>query len=224
MAAELHDLTVDVRTDRWHARVLTEVSLSVAPGEITALVGGPGAGKSMIARALTGRLPASATASGEVVVDGIVGYVPQDGVDAFAPGRPVGAQLRDLAGDAGSVEEACAAAAYPAEPMGLLPEENSAGQIQRAALAAALMGEPDILVADGPTAPLDRALGNVVWRSLRRYADAGGTLLVITHDLPLITAAGLADRIVVVDDGRVLAAGTPAEVAAVDDPLVRMYF
>lgn len=224
MAAETRSLTVDVRTDRWSGRVLTEVSVSVPPGAITALVGGPGDGKSMIARALTGNLPASATWTGDVVVDGSIGYVPQDGVDSFAPGRPVGAQLEDLAHGAWTVEQACSAASYPADAMELLPAENSAGQIQRAALAAALLGEPDILVADGPTASLDRDTAYFIWKSLREYADAGAALLVITHDTPLLAATGFADRIVVVNEGRILAAGAPEDLAASRDPRVRMYF
>ncbi|MBO0855674.1 MAG: ATP-binding cassette domain-containing protein [Nocardia sp.] len=226
MAAELRSLTVHIDTGRWSETVLRDVDLTVPAGRITVLLGGPGSGKTMIAYALTGYLPESARTTGEVVLDGSVGYVPQEGVEAFEVGVPVGVQLRELQRRHGSwtVEQACAAAYYPTEALSLLPNHNSAGQIQRAAVAAALLTAPDILVADGPTASLDRATAYGVWKSLREYADTGAALLAVAHDIPLLAATGYADRLVVLDRGRVLAAGTMAELAADTDPRVRMYF
>src|SRR5690606_659416 len=108
--------------------------------------------------------------------------------------------------------------------MSLLPRHNSAGQIQRAALAAALLSAPDVLVADGPTASLDQGTAYAVWKTLRECADSGTACLVITHDVPLLAATGFADRLAVVSKGRILAVGTTAELSASADPLVRMYF
>lgn len=226
MRAELRSLTVHVDTGRWSGTVLTDVDLALHPGRITALLGGPGAGKTMIARALAGRLPATARVTGEILLEGTVGHLPQDGIEAFAPDRTVGVQLCELESRhrAWSVAQARAAALYPADAADLLPQHHSAGQIQRAALAAALLPAPDILVADGPTASLDRGTADAVWVSLREYADRGGAVLAITHDVPLLVATGLAEQIVVVHDGRVLAAGTLADVAARPEPEVRMYF
>lgn len=226
MTAALRSLTVDIDTGRWRGTVLTEVDLSIPAGQITALLGGPGDGKTMIAYALTGRLPESAETTGEILIDGTVGYVPQDGIEAFTPDRTVGAQLRELEHRHGSrtVEQACAAAFYPAEAMDLLPRHNSAGQIQRAALAAALLTAPDILVADGPTASLDQGTAYAVWTSLREFADSGAACLVVTHDIALLTATGFADHLVIIGSGHVLAAGTLSELSASDDPRVRMYF
>ncbi|MEU6558074.1 ATP-binding cassette domain-containing protein [Nocardia nova] len=226
MTAELRSLTVEIDTDRWRATVLTGIDLRLTAGTITALLGGPGDGKTMLAYALTGRLPDSARATGDILVDGRIGYVPQDGVDAFTPERTVGDQLRVLEQRHGAwtVEQACAAAYYPADNLALLPQHNSAGQIQRAAVAAALLTAPDVLVADGPTSSLDRGTAFAVWKSLREYADGGAALLVITHDIPLLTATGFADRIAVLSRGRILADGTLAELSSSADPRVNMYF
>ncbi|WP_280393497.1 ATP-binding cassette domain-containing protein [Nocardia brasiliensis] len=226
MPAELRSLTVDIDTGRWRDTVLTEVDLSVRDGQVTVLLGGPGDGKTMVAYALTGRLPESARASGEVLVDGRVGYVPQDGIEAFTRDRSVGAQLGELeSGDGGwTVERACAAACYPPEARDLLPQHNSAGQIQRAAVAAALLTHPDVLIADSPTASLDQGTAFGVWQSIRQYADTGAAVLVITHDLPLLTATGYADHLVILSRGQVVETGPMDDLMVSDDPRVRMYF
>ncbi|MEU4315264.1 ATP-binding cassette domain-containing protein [Nocardia sp. NPDC024068] len=226
MTAELRSLTVDIDTGRWRETVLTEVDLTIPAGQITALLGGPGDGKTMIAYALTGRLPESARVSGEVRVDGSIGYIPQDGIDTFARDRTVGVQLRELAQEYRSwtVEQACAAACYPSDAQDLFPQHNSAGQIQRAAVAAALLAAPSLLVADGPTSSLDQGNAFGVWKSLREYADSGAALLVITHDVPLLTATGFADRLVIMRKGQIRASGTLPELSTSDDPLVQMYF
>lgn len=226
MTAELRSLTVDIDTGRWAERVLTDIELSVPPGSITALVGGPGDGKTMIAYALTGRLPDSARATGKVFVEGSVGYIPQDGIDAFTRDRTVGSQLRALQLQHGqaTLDDACRAAYVSPDALDLLPQHNSAGQIQRAAVAAALLTAPNVLVADSPTASLDQGTALGVWGSLRKYADAGGALLVVTHDIPVLTSTGFADHIAVISRGKILALGTVTELAAVTDPRVRMYF
>ncbi|WP_067446223.1 ATP-binding cassette domain-containing protein [Nocardia alba] len=226
MAAELRSLTVDIDTGRWSDTVITKVDLSVPARQITALLGGPGDGKTMIAYALTGRLPDSARTTGEVLINGNVGYSPQDGIDAFTPDRTVGAQLQqlELRYRSWTVEQACAAAHYPFDALNLLPQHNSAGQIQRASIAAALLTGPDILVADAPTASLDQGTAFGVWKSLREYADTGAALLVITHDLPLLAATGYADRLVIMSKGQILEAGTMAELSVSEDPRVQMYF
>ncbi|MDN5757065.1 MAG: ATP-binding cassette domain-containing protein [Tomitella sp.] len=225
MTAELRSLTVDIDTGRWRDTVLTRVDLRVPAGQITALLGGPGDGKTMIAYALTGRLPESARAIGEVLTDGRVGYIPQDGIDSFAPDCTVGAQLGqlELRHRSWTVERDCAAAHYPLDALHLLPQHHSAGQIQRAAIAAALLAAPDVLVADGPTTSLDRGTAFGVWKSLREYTDTGAALLVITHDIPLLAATGYADRLVIMSKGQILADGTMAELSASADPRVQIY-
>ena len=226
MTAELRSLTVHIDTGRWSETVLSDVDLRVPAGRITALIGGPGDGKSMITHALTGHLPDTAHATGEVLINGTVSYIPQDGIDAFTPDRTVGAQLRTLEQRHGAwtVAQACAAAYYPADALELLPRHNSAGQIQRAAVAAALLAAPDVLIADSPTASLDQGTAYGVWKSLREYADHGAALLVVTSDISLLTATGYADCLVIVDKGRVLAAGSMVELSGSANPRVQMYF
>ncbi|MEU4810213.1 ATP-binding cassette domain-containing protein [Nocardia fluminea] len=110
MTAELCCLTVRVDTTRWSETVLEEVDLVVPAGQITAVLGGPGAGKSMAASALAGRLPATVQSRGQVLIDGevaddqrwpalrdrVVGYVPQEGVTAFGTQKTVGAPISFL--------------------------------------------------------------------------------------------------------------------------------
>ncbi|GAA3534999.1 ABC transporter ATP-binding protein [Amycolatopsis ultiminotia] len=239
--AELVGLTVHVDTGRWSETVLEAVDLVVPEGQITALLGESGCGKSMVAAALTGSLPAVAHSTGEVRIDGAavrdrrawqqlrgntVGLVPQSGVTAFAADKTVGAQLDELhrRHQAWSVEDACAAAQYPTDVFDLYPHQHSSGQIQRAALAAALLPAPDLLVVDEPSASLDPDTGYEVWVSLRKYATAGAAVLTITHDGPFLIDTRVADRMVVMRDGRVVVTGSATEVPALADPYVQGFF
>ncbi|MFI6218640.1 hypothetical protein ACIBCD_42070 [Nocardia brasiliensis] len=92
------------------------------------------------------------------------------------------------------------------------------------ALTAALLTDPDVLIADSPTASLDQGTAFGVWKSIREYADAGAAVLVITHDLPLLTATGYADQLVIMSKGQVVTAGTMNDLKASDDSRVRRYF
>ncbi|OLT10576.1 ABC transporter ATP-binding protein [Actinomadura sp. CNU-125] len=239
--AELRDLTVHIDTGRWSETVLDGVDLVVPERTITALLGESGCGKSMAAAALTGTLPDTARAGGEVLIDGVpvrdergwrdlrgrtVGFVPQDGVTAFDPAETVGAQLLALERRHGrwSIDRACGAARYPAELFDLYPKEHSGGQIQRAALAAALLPAPAVLIADEAAASLDADTAYAVWTTLYRYARGGAAVLLITHDVPMLTATRVADRLVVMRGGTVADAGTIAELAARPDPYVRGFF
>ncbi|MFB9924047.1 ATP-binding cassette domain-containing protein [Amycolatopsis halotolerans] len=224
-AAELRELTVLVDTGRWRETVLDSVCL-VVPAGLTALLGESGCGKSMVAAALTGSLPSVAHRTGEVRVRGSVGFVPQSGVTAFAAERTVGSQLdeRQQLYRGRSVEDACKAAVYPAETLDLYPHQHSSGQIQRAALAAALLSEPDLLVVDEPSASLDRGTAYEVWASLRAYADTGTAVLAITHDGTLLAETGYADAMVFMRDGRTVAAGSLAEIQTRANPYLEGFF
>ena len=95
----------------------------------------------------------------------------------------------------------------------------SGGQKQRLALACALAGGPDLLFLDEPTTGLDPQSRRQLWDLLRRYRDAGGTVLLTTHHME--EAETLCDRVAVVDQGRVIALGTPRElIASLGEPRV----
>jgi molybdate transport system ATP-binding protein len=94
---------------------------------------------------------------------------------------------------------------------GRRPGQLSGGQAQRAALARALVGDPRVLLLDEPLSALDARTRLTVRAELRRHlAEFAGSTVLVTHDP--VDAMALADRVVVVEDGRVVQAGTPAEV------------
>ncbi|HEY2285688.1 MAG TPA: ATP-binding cassette domain-containing protein, partial [Streptosporangiaceae bacterium] len=194
------------------ATAVRDVSLAIAPGEIVGLLGANGAGKTTLIRMLLGLLPATA---GTVELFGAppardsrrrLGYVPQ------------GLGLYDDLTVAENLSFAAAVfGAPPAEPPDALPGELQArlvgalplGLQRRAAFAQALAHRPDLLILDEPTsgvAPLGRAR---LWETIRAAAEDGAGVLVTTH---YMEEAGECDRLVVLAGGRVVAAGTPAEV------------
>ncbi|MGB3484320.1 MAG: ABC transporter ATP-binding protein [Mycobacterium sp.] len=197
---------------------LAGVDLSVAAGERVALLGPNGAGKTTLMLHLNGVLTA---ASGTVEISGImlarktlhdirrrVGLVFQDPDDqlfmptlaqdvAFGPAN-FGVRGAELAQ---RVERALATVGM-AELAQRNPAHLSGGQRRRAALAAVLACEPDVLVLDEPSANLDPVARRRLAETLQ---TVGATMLLVTHDLPY--AAQLCDRAVVIDDGRVVADG-----------------
>jgi molybdate transport system ATP-binding protein len=208
-----------------------DLPLVVPPGEAVALLGPNGAGKTTALRALAGLLRLTGghvRLGGTVLDDPAAGrYVPPDrravgvvfqdlllfphlsAVDnvAFGP-RARGADRRTAAAAAtrwlGRVGLADRARARPVELSG--------GQAQRVALARALVTEPDLLLLDEPLAALDAATRVQVRAELARHlTDYAGATVLVTHD-PL-DAMVLADRLVVVESGRVVQQGRPAEVA-----------
>ncbi|MFD7129255.1 MULTISPECIES: ABC transporter ATP-binding protein [Streptomyces] len=209
---------------------VTDARFSVAPGECLALVGESGCGKSVLASALLGLLPANAETSGSAVLGGDtdlltadertlartvrgrrIGLVPQSPAAHLTPVRTVRAQLeeslRELTGVRGSeLPKAAVAAAHRASfPEGHLdryPHELSGGLAQRAATALALIGDAPLLLADEPTTGLDRDLVERTVDELRRHTDEGRALLIITHDLA--AAERIADRVAVMYAGRIV--------------------
>lgn len=203
-------------------RVLNGVSLSVAAGELVALCGPNGAGKSSAIRAgrgLTVLQSGVAKLGGEDVRwlsererGARAAYLPQErhiawnlpAIEVAALGAPF------LAGDA-ALDRAQAAltevgAAHLAD-RGVA--EMSGGERARVLLARALVVQAPLLLADEPVAGLDPDAQLLVLERLRARADAGGGVLVSLHDLTL--AARIADRVVVLNAGRVVADGAPAE-------------
>lgn len=216
------------RPRRVHHDVLRDLTLSVHEGEIVALVGASGSGKSVLADALMGLFDANAVASGEMWFEGRrvasgdlgslrghgISLVPQ-GVSSLDPLMRVGEQVRGEArgADRRARKEdarrrmACQRELF--EAYGLAPEvermyphELSGGMARRALLMCALMEEPRLLIADEPTPGMDDESAAVAARDLRAFAQDGGGVLLITHDLDF--ALSVADRLAVFREGTVV--------------------
>jgi peptide/nickel transport system ATP-binding protein len=218
-------LTVDRLCAGYPGRpVLRDVSLTVGRGEIVAVVGGSGSGKSTLGRVIAGLL---APTSGAVRLDGGGGpgrvqLMFQDPYGSLNPVHPVlhhVARPLLLHGRATKADVRSTAAALlesvglrpAADFLDVLPGALSGGQRQRVALARALAPGPALLVADEPTSMLDLSLRGEVLGLLRRRREQDGlAVLLITHDLA--SAAWLADRVVVLEDGAVVEAGPMMEV------------
>ncbi len=211
-------------------RLALDLPLSVAPDEVVALVGPNGAGKTTALRALAGleRLQQGrVTLAGEVLEDAAAGVrVPPER-------RSVGVVFQDhllfphlsvlenvafgLRSRGRGRVEARRVAQEWLERMGLAdraarrPRELSGGQAQRVALARALAVEPDLLLLDEPLSALDATARAEVRAHLRHHLSSfAGMRLLVTHD-PL-EALSLADRLVVMENGAVVQAGSPAEI------------
>ncbi|MFI8170412.1 ABC transporter ATP-binding protein [Streptomyces sp. NPDC085931] len=202
-----------------------DVALTVAPGEVVALLGPNGAGKTTALRALAGLTPLT---GGRLRLDG------RD-LDRVPPeSRPVGVVFQDYllfphlsaldnvafgprCRGATKAEARAQAAAWLdrlglADHAGARPRRLSGGQAQRVALARALATRPRLLLLDEPLAALDARTRLEVRAQLRRHlADFEAVAVLVTHD-PL-DAMVLADRLVVVEHGRVVQEGTPSDIA-----------
>jgi ATP-binding cassette, subfamily B, bacterial len=208
---------------------LAGVNLTVAPGETVALVGQTGAGKSSLVKLVARYYDVT---SGRVLVDGTdirdldlasyrhrLGVVPQEAFlfagtvrDAIAYGRPGAsdAEVRAAAGAVGAVDMINRLAGGFGHEVAERGRNLSAGQRQLIALARAYLVDPDILLLDEATAALDLASEAEVARAAERLL-ASRTTLVVAHRL---TTAARADRIVVLDQGRIAEAGTHDELLA----------
>ena len=223
----------DPRARFWHPRrayhdVLRDLTLSVHEGEILALVGASGSGKSVLADALMGLFDANAVASGEMWFDGSrvapgdlgnlrghgISLVPQ-GVSSLDPLMRVGEQVRGEARGADRrarredarhrmvrQRELFEAYGLASEVERMYPHELSGGMARRVLLMCALMEEPRLLIADEPTPGMDDESAAVAARDLRAFAQDGGGVLLITHDLDF--ALNVADRLAVFREGAVV--------------------
>jgi molybdate transport system ATP-binding protein len=209
-----------------------QLELSAAPGEVVALLGPNGAGKSTVLRCLAGLTPID---EGQISVDATVVDDPVAGVFVEPEDRPVGFVFQDyvlfehmsvlenvaygLRARGVAKSEAQARASAWIEQFGLAdyrsqrPAALSGGQAQRVALARALAPNPRVLLLDEPLAALDVATRAAVRRDLRQHLTTfEGMRLVVTHDP--VDAHALADRVVVIEAGRVVQSGTLAEITA----------
>ncbi len=207
-------------------RAVDDVSLSIEPGEVLALVGESGCGKSSLARAVVGM---EKPRSGSVTYRGTpvpllgvrrrdtrftsIQMVFQDPNSSLNPRVRVGQQIGEgittalARGESGSApEEWLERVGLPTSLAGRYPYELSGGQRQRVAIARALAARPDLLVADEPISALDASSQASVADMMRRLAlEAGAGLLFISHDLAIVRL--IADRTVVMYRGKIVESG-----------------
>ena len=219
--------------------ILRGVSLTVARGEVHGLVGESGAGKSTVAKAVLGMLPATVrVVGGRVLFEGrdlltldraalraILGtdisLIPQDPQTALNPARRIEAQLTDgLRLRRGLSAKAARARALelldevsirdPARVLAAYPHELSGGMRQRVLIAAAFAIEPKLVIADEPTTALDVTVQKQILRLIRGMQERHGTGVVfVTHDLGVV--AQICDRVTLLYMGKVVEEGTTAD-------------
>ncbi|ORT54699.1 ABC transporter ATP-binding protein [Streptomyces sp. CB03238] len=200
---------------------VTGITFSVAPGEIFALLGTNGAGKTSTVELLEGL----ARPSGGTVR--VLGHDPYAQRAAVRPRVGVMLQEGGFPSDLTATETVrmwagCTTGARPAgealEMVGLgararvRVKQLSGGEKRRLDLALALLGRPEVLFLDEPTTGLDAEGRRDTWELVRALRDGGTTVLLTTHYLE--EAEALADRLAIMHRGRVVTAGTPAEVTA----------
>jgi len=214
--------------------VLLDVSLSVAAGQITGVIGESGSGKSMTALSVMRLLPEGAQTQGQITLAGQnvsdlserqmcrlrgndVGMVFQEPMTALNPLHTIGAQVSEtimIHENVGRREamrragEALTRVEMPADrfPLSRYPHELSGGQRQRVGIAMAIALRPKLLIADEPTTALDVTTQAEVLSLLKRLVQEDGMgLLLISHDLGVV--ADMADQIVIMHHGQVVETG-----------------
>ena len=201
-------------------RVVNGLDFSVEDGEVFALLGPNGAGKTTTVEILEGyRSPDAGTVR-------VLGLDPQRQAAQLRPRVGVMLQESGLYRQIGVREALQLFASYYADPadpdalldlVGLTPVAEkqfrhlSGGQKRRLALALALVGRPELVFLDEPTVGLDPQARRATWALIERLREEGVTVVLTTHYLE--EAERLADRVAIIDGGRLLAAGPPGEIA-----------
>lgn len=217
--------------------VLRGIDFEVRPGEIFVIMGPSGSGKSVLLKHLIGLEPPDA---GEILINGQsintpeiaatyrMALVFQSGalLNSLTVGENVGLYLAEHR--LKPPDEIQKIVAEKLEDVGLkdtmdkMPAELSGGMKKRVAIARALVIEPQMILYDEPTSELDPlssvVIGNEILKLKRRIHV---TSLIVSHDRDL--AFGVADRIAVIGDGKILTIGTPEEVKNFNDPLVQNF-
>lgn len=240
---KIEGLRVGARSDSGRdIEIIKGVNLTLAPGEMLALIGESGSGKTTIALSILGYArPGCHFSGGRVLVNGtdilalsereraklrgcVVSYVPQSAAAAFNPSKYILDQVVEVAEIHGLMDKTAARAkaidlfrqlALPSpDTIGeRYPHQVSGGQLQRLAAAMALIGDPDIVVFDEPTTALDVTTQIDVLRAFKK-AMQGSTMsgVYVSHDLAVV--AQVADRIVVLKDGEVQEIGATEQIVS----------
>ena len=222
-------LNVTFRSRRGLVPAVRDVSFDIARGEVFAIIGESGSGKSSIAMAMMGVLPPSALVTGQIRLAGIdlaslsgterrricgerVSLISQDALASLNPCTTVGYQIAEML----MVHRGMARRVAMAEAVRLLaltgvpspekrvndyPHQFSGGMRQRALIAISLALQPDLVIADEPTTALDATIKAQILQLLTRLrAELGMSILLITHDMGVV--AKMADRMLVMYAGR----------------------
>jgi peptide/nickel transport system ATP-binding protein len=245
---EIENLTLNIGA----APILRDVSLTIDPGEIVAVTGESGSGKSMTALAVMGLLPDLAQATGRITLQETdlltqteaqmcalrgqsIGMVFQEPMTALNPVKTIGDQVMETIlihkamspADARSrAQDVLDRVGLPADrfPLSRYPHELSGGQRQRVVIAMAIALRPKLLIADEPTTALDVTTQAQILDLLKGLvADFGMGMLMITHDLAVVS--DMADRIIVMRHGEVVESGRTRDLLTnMQHPYTRMLF
>lgn len=203
-----------LRVRRGGRLVLPGIDLDVPAARITGLVGPSGGGKTTLIRAIVGvqivergTVTVLGRPAGSADLRARVAYVTQSGsvYGDLGVRENVAYSARLLGTDAADVDRAIAAVGLAALA-GRRVADLSGGQRHRVSLACALLGDPELLVLDEPTVGLDPLLRRDLWALFARLREEGRTLLVSTH---VLDEAGNCDEVLLLREGRILAARTP---------------
>lgn len=212
-------------------KVLNNLSLEIQKGEVVALIGSSGAGKSTFLRSLN---YLEAPDSGRIKIDDFevdFEHITQDQILTLRRKLAMVFQQFNLFGRKTAIEnvkeglivvkglsdqEATKIAREELAKVGLSDRENhyprhlSGGQKQRVALARALAMKPEVLLLDEPTSALDPELVGEVEKSIANAAKSGQTMVLVSHDMSFV--AQVADKVLFLDKGRIIESGTPEEI------------
>ena len=212
-------------------KVLNNLSLEIQKGEVVALIGSSGAGKSTFLRSLN---YLEAPDSGRIKIDDFevdFEHITQDQILTLRRKLAMVFQQFNLFGRKTALEnvkeglivvkglsdqEATKIAREELAKVGLSDRENhyprhlSGGQKQRVALARALAMKPEVLLLDEPTSALDPELVGEVEKSIANAAKSGQTMVLVSHDMSFV--AQVADKVLFLDKGRIFESGTPEEI------------
>ncbi|MBK4780012.1 amino acid ABC transporter ATP-binding protein [Streptococcus lactarius] len=212
-------------------KVLNKLSLEIQKGEVVALIGSSGAGKSTFLRSLN---YLESPDSGRIKIDDFevdFEHISQDQILTLRRKLAMVFQQFNLFGRKTALEnvkeglvvvkglsdqEATKIAREELAKVGLSDRQNhyprhlSGGQKQRVALARALAMKPEVLLLDEPTSALDPELVGEVEKSIANAAKSGQTMVLVSHDMSFV--AQVADKVLFLDKGRILESGTPEEI------------
>lgn len=215
---DIKDLTVSFD----ELEVIHKLDLEVFKGEILAVIGSSGSGKSLLAHSILGILPKSATLSGKMTYDNqeltdkrkkeIRGrdmvLIPQS-IDFLDPLMKVGKQVKGTRVSQSAMEEALRRYGLSESLAKVYPFQLSGGMARRILITTAVTESPRLIIADEPTPGLDLEMARESLKHLREFADAGCAVLLITHDIDI--ALDIADKVAV------MYAGTTVEIMPAED-------